>query len=206
MKIPNFTFTRKSIQNYGAQHVYAQVMFGDAGDDYAAARCLVFNLMVSGFPLFCQSIEKFLKAIIFLETGQKPIAKGSDRHNPYALKEELQKTTDYGLDKYDAVLKKLYGNYQHRYYDNPDRSGGMGSDEVDGFDELWMYLFEKAPFPIEVKYRLSFPAMLFEERTLQHWPTYRHWVIFQNKAIAPKLAEMQEMYLAVREHYIKSPN
>ena len=73
------------------------MMFCGAGDDYAAARCLSFNLMFSGFPLFSQSVEKFLKAIIFLETGQRSALRGLDRHNPYALKKELQETADYGL-------------------------------------------------------------------------------------------------------------
>ena len=151
-----------------------------------------------------QSVEKFLKAIIFLETGQRSALKGLDRHNPYALKQELQQTADYGLDKYDAILKKLYGHFQQRYFDNKDQSNGMGSDELDGFDELWMHLFELLSFSVEVKYRLQFPAMLFEQDVLKFWPTYRHWVIYQNKAIAPKLDEMATTYLAVKKHYMNS--
>jgi hypothetical protein len=204
MGTPVPTFTRKDIRDYGDQHRYAQMMFCGAGDDYAAARCLAFNLMFSGFPLFSQSVEKFLKAIIFLETGQRSVLSGRDRHNPYALKQELQQTADYGLDKYDSILQKLYGHFQQRYFDNKDKSNGLGSNELDGFDELWMHLFERLSFPVEVKYRLQFPAMLFEQDILKYWPTYRHWVIYQNKAIAPKLDEMETTYLAVKKHYINS--
>jgi Asp-tRNA(Asn)/Glu-tRNA(Gln) amidotransferase A subunit family amidase len=56
------TMTRQDIRDYGTRHAYAQLMLCGAGDDYAAARCLSFNLMMSsGFPLFCQSVEKLLK-------------------------------------------------------------------------------------------------------------------------------------------------
>lgn len=205
MEIPVFTLTRKDIYDYGAKHAYAQMMFGASGDDYAAARCLSFNLLMSsGFPLFSQSVEKFLKAIIFLEAGQKPALKGAARHNPYALKQELQQTADYGLDPYDGVLQNLYGHFQHRYFDNKDKSVGMSSEELDGFDELWMHLFERVPFPVEVKYRLRFPAMLFDPNAREYWPTYRHWVTYQNKAIAPQLDDMEAMYAAVKAHYITS--
>jgi hypothetical protein len=200
-----FTFTRKSLHDYGSKHAYAQMMFCSAGDDYAAARCLTLNhLMESGFPLFSQSVEKFLKAVIYLETGEKPTIKGRDRHNPYALKQELQRAADYGLDKYDAIFQKLYGHFQHRYFDNKDKSGGMGGDELVGFDELWMYLFERVPFPVEVKYRLRFPAMVFEPDVLKWLPNYRHWVIYENFAIASKLPEMEATYFAVKQHYLES--
>src|ERR1041385_171817 len=196
-----FTFTKKDVMEYGSKHGYAQMMFVGAGDDYVAARCLCFNNLVwSGFPLFSQSVEKFLKAIIFLETKQRTTLKGPDKHNPYALKRELSRSADYDLDKYDAALKQLYGHFQHRYFDNINQSNGMNPQELEGFDELWMHLFEKISFPIEVKYRLLFLSMLFDEKALRLMPSYRHWAIYQNKAIARKLNEMEATYKAVKLH------
>src|SRR5713101_5927466 len=94
----SFTLSRADIRAYGSKHQYAQLMFVGAGDDYAAARCLSLNLLMSsGYPLFSQSVEKLLKAIIFLETGKRAALKGPDRHNPYALKQELQTIADYDL-------------------------------------------------------------------------------------------------------------
>jgi hypothetical protein len=191
--MPSLSLTRTDIREYSQKHGYAQLMFCGAGDDYAAARCLTFNSLIdSGFPLFCQSIEKLLKALIYIETGSKPSAKGSDRHNPYALKEELKqkKATDYGLDAYDDILKKLFGHYQHRYHDNIAQSESMSGNEVDKIDELWVYMFEMLAFPIAVKFRLKFLAMMFEDNILRLMPSYRHWVTFQNKAIMPKISEM----------------
>jgi hypothetical protein len=196
-----FTFTKKDVMEYGSKHSYAQMMFVGAGEDYVAARCLCFNNLVwSGFPLLSQSVEKTLKAIIFLETKQRTALKGADKHNPYALKQELSRTADYGLDKYDTALKQLYGHFQHRYFDNKNKSNAMTPQELGGFDELWMHLFEKIPFPIEVKYRLQFPAMLFDEKALRLIPSYRRWAVYENKAIAPKLNEMEVTYRAVELH------
>lgn len=179
-------------------------MFGDAADNYASSRYLILNLLWTGFPLFFQSIEKFLKAIIFLETGKPTELKGLDKHNLYALKQELQKTKDYGLDKFDSLLRKLYGHFQQRYYDNKDKSSGMSTAELDDFDKLWMYLFDAIPFSIEVKYRLTFTNMLFDKNTLKYWPNYKLWTVTANKALAPKLEDMEKMHLAIEEHYINS--
>lgn len=196
-----FTLTKKDLQDYGSKYGYAQNMFCGAGDDYAASRCLILNcLMNSGFPLFSQSVEKLLKAIIFLQTGARSALNRLDRHNPYALKQELRQVADYDLDKYDAILQTLYGHFQQRYFDNNDQSKHMSTDELDGFDELWMHLFERIPFPVEVKYRLLFPAVLFEKDAVRLMPLYRFWVINQNKAIAGKLQEMEATYFAVKEH------
>lgn len=202
MSNPSFTFSNTDLLAYGRKHQYAQLMFCGAGDDYAAARCLCLNrLMFSGFPLFSQSIEKVLKAITFLETGLPTTLKRQDKHNPYLLKQELQTTANYGLNEYDDVLKALYGHFQQRYFDNKDPSKSMSGDELEAFDRLWVHLFEKTPFPTDVKYRLKFPAMLFEQSVLRWMPQYRAWVVRDNKALAPKLSEMEATYLAVERHY-----
>ena len=205
MESLNFTLTKMGIRDYGYKHSYAQMMFNSAWADYVAARCLSYNfLIISGFPLFAQAIEKLLKTIIFLETGRKTILNGIDRHNPYLLKKELVEIADYDLDKYDDVLKKLYGHFQQRYHDNKDQSNSMGTDELDKFDELWMYLSEQAPFPMEVRYRLQFAAQLFDKKVLAQFPHYRIWATHQNKAIVSKLDEMERIYIAVENHYLSS--
>lgn len=198
-----FTMSAQDIRSYGQTHGYPQMMFGSSADDYVASRCLILNILFfSGFPLFSQSIEKILKAYIHLETGQPTKLRGMERHNPYLLKEELQQYKDYSLNQYDAILQKLYGHYQQRYHDNSDKSTGMGGNELDGFDELWMYLFEAIPFPIQMKYRLTFTHRMFESKVLA--PQYFIWATTANKAMTPKLKEMEEMHFAVEKHYIES--
>jgi hypothetical protein len=197
------TMSAADIREYGAIHGYPQMMFGGSADDYIASRCLILNILFfSGFPLFSQSVEKMLKAYIHLETGRPTTLRGPDRHNPYLLKEELQGHKDYGLSQFDAILKKLYGHFQQRYHDNPDKSNGMGGNELDGFDELWMYLFDAVPFPVQIKYRLTFTHRMFESKSFT--PQYSLWATLANKAMAPKLKEMEEAHFAVEKHYIES--
>lgn len=201
MSLPALTLTSDDVRKYSARCGWAQMMFVGAGDDYAAARCLILNVLFdSGFPLMSMSVEKLLKAAIFLESGAEPIATGSDRHNPYALKQELERHADYGLDPFDAVLRVLFSHFQSRYHDNANRSRSMGGADLEGFDALWMHLFDRISFPVEVKYRLKFPAMLFDEQALKGMPTYRHWVTVHNKAMMPRLSKMEETYRAVTAH------
>jgi hypothetical protein len=199
-----FTMSAADIREYGVKHGYSQMMFGGSSGDYIASRCLILNVLWSGFPLFSQSIEKMLKAYIHLETGQRTNLIGNDRHNPYFLKEELQQRKDYGLNQFDDLLKRLYTHYQSRYHDNKDRSGGMGAGELNEFDALWIYLFDAAPFPLQVKYRLSFTHELFAPNARELLPQYFHWATHNNQALASRIKEMEQTHFAVEKHYIES--
>jgi hypothetical protein len=199
-----FTMSATDIRQYGYTHGYAQMMFGGSADDYVSARCLILNRLFAGFPLYSQSVEKMLKAIIHLETEKSTTLKRADKHNPYLLKEELQRHKDYDLNKFDVVLQRLYGHFQQRYHDNPNKSSSMGSKELDEFDELWMYMFDAIPFPLQIKYRLSFTHHLFNPNAKKWWPQYFRWATLGNKAIAPRLKDMEKRHLAVEKHYIES--
>jgi hypothetical protein len=196
----NLELSRADVQAYARANQYATMMFFSAGDDYVASRCLILNALGAGFGLFAQSVEKLLKACIFLETGNKTKLKGLDKHDPYKLKQELQAKADYSLDKYDNCLKNLFGHFQRRYFDNKDQSKGASSTELEEFDELWLCLLDKIPIPVEVKYRLKFLADLFDEVSLEHLPSYRYWATLNNKAIAGKMQQMEETYIAVKKH------
>lgn len=192
---------QKEVAEYGAKNAYAQMMFVSSAEDYISSRCLIFNTLTTGFSLYAQASEKFLKALIFLETGKKPRLGRFNRHNPYKLKLQLQEYQDYDLDRFDGPLQRLHGHFQTRYYDNADQSERMSSEEFDEFDELWMHLFDLVPFPIEVKYRLKFPVEILDKRTVKFWPSFRYWATVNNKFLAPeKINRMKEIYLAVNQH------
>jgi hypothetical protein len=200
MDTPTFKLTCQDLQAYASAHQYAQMMFVSAGDDYVAARCLILNELFYGFTLFSQSIEKFLKAYIFLETGKPTTLKGRELHSPFKLKQELQTRKDYNLDRHDDLLHRLYGHFQQRYFDNANQSRSMRASELAEFDDLWVYLLDRVPFPIEVKYRLKFMANLFDERVVRFWPKYRFWATHENKALAPMLPNMNATYSAIEKH------
>ncbi len=188
---------KKDVQCFARKNQYATLMFCSAAEDYISSRCLILNNLFTGFTLISQSVEKLLKAVIFLETGQKTNSKGLDRHNPYILKEELQEKVDYGLNQFDGLLKRLYGHFQARYFDNKDMIRNMSTKEIREVDDLWIYLLEKAPFPLEVKYRLSFFGFLFDEDALKLG--YRYWATHNNKALMGKLKEMEQTYMMVKD-------
>jgi hypothetical protein len=192
--------SRAEMDAYARANQYSTMMFMSAGDDYAASRCLILNVLWVGFGLFSQSIEKLLKACIFLETDSKTALKGQKRHHPFELKQELQSKVDYGLDKYDPVLQTLYGHFQRRYFDNADQSSRASSADLDQFDELWIHLLDQIPLPTEVMYRSKFFSMLFSESGSKYWPSYRHWILIKNKAITNRMERMKETYLAVEKH------
>jgi len=174
------------------------MMFMSASDDYIASRCCILNGLFSGFVLACQAIEKILKVFVYLETREKTKLTKNDKHNPFKLKEELQKVKKYGLDKFDGLLQKLYDHYQCRYYDNEVSGQGASSSELDTIDELWVYLVEILPIPDEVKYRLKFFTDLFNENSKKYGTNY--WAEKNNKALAEKIQEMESGYKAVLHH------
>lgn len=195
-KTKRFKLSKKDVRDFCYKKQYATMMFDTASNDYIASRCCILNKLVSaGLILSCQSIEKILKAFIFLETEEKL----KEGHDPFELKEKLKEVKDYKLDKFDDLLKRLYGHYQSRYYNNKNHSKIKSSKEIDEIDELWVYLIEIFPVPDEVKYRLMFFARLFEKRCRKYLLDY-YWIEKNNKALAKKIKEMELKYKAVFQH------
>lgn len=189
---------RNGVTGWVAQHSYASMRFFNANQDYVAARCCILNGLFAGFTLASQAIEKLLKAIIYLETGEEM----KTWHNPYELKEKLKKIKDYDIDGFDLTLKKLYDHYLSRYHeDNPrthaDGSSGASSEELVFIDELWFTLIEKLPMPDEAKYRMAFLADLFEPNP--YWLN-RVWLTKNNSAFDKRKADLSEKYSNVRIH------
>jgi len=197
----NFTLTKDELAAFGSQNSYATMRFMEAGDDYVAARCLILNTLFPGFPLFSVSVEKMLKAMFYLETGTEvKFKKATDRHNPLLIKRELSKHRDFNLDKFDDLFARLYGHYQWRYYENKDKSRGMGTGELKEFDALWWELFENLQVPIEIKYRNKFTSSLFEDVDHHYFDTYRYWCLQSNDAFLPHIEEMKAAYDAVTSY------
>ena len=119
---PELRLTNEESMNFSREHSEAMLLSMQAIEDYVSARCCIFNNLFTGLTIASQAIEKMLKAIIYMETKQKFEVKGNDRHKPFKLKEELKQAKDYNLDRFDDLLKRLYGYYQARYPDNDDKN------------------------------------------------------------------------------------
>ncbi len=189
---------RNETQKYCVKNQYAAMRFFNASDDYVAARCCILNGLFPGFTLASQAIEKMLKACIFLES-KKELKRG---HNPFELKEELKKLKDYGLNKYDNLLKKLYDHYLARYHEDnvsrhEDGTSGASSDELIEIDELYLEITNKLPMPDEVKYRTKFFADLFENNP--YWNN-QYWITIKNQALKKQINAMKKRYKEVFQH------
>ena len=180
------------VQKYCRKNKYATMRFFEASDDYIAARCCILNGLFSGFTLASQAVEKILKAFIYLES-KKEARRG---HNLLELKNDLKKSKDCGLDKYDNLLKKLYDHYLARYYeDDPgyheDGTSGASSEELIEIDKLWLELVEKLPMPDEAKYRMKFFADLFEGNPYRN---SKYWVTRKNQVLKKQISTMEKRY------------
>ncbi len=189
------SLSREEVMNFCRKNQSALLMFGQAGEDYISSRCLLLNNLLTGLTLSSQAIEKILKSFILLEDGVSTKLKGKDLHNPFKLKEELKNKRDYRLDKFDNLLKKLYGHYQSRYFDNKDSSKVKSTDELNDVDELWIYLIKIIPLPEEVKYRTSFFTTLFKDTF-----NTAYFIRERNQAISNDLGEMKKKYFQVFNH------
>jgi hypothetical protein len=193
------TLTSKESLEYARKNLYATMMFGSAGEDYIACRCCLLGGLFAGLRLGSEAVEKMLKAYIYLATGAKSKLTRSERHNPYLLKRELIAThPDPKLDSFDDPLRKLYGHYQRRYYDNPDQLREASCEELSYVDDLFIYLVETLPMPDEVKYRGMFFAFLCDEKARRY--TNYHWATHNNRALQGKLELMECRYQQVTHH------
>ena len=89
-----------------AQNSKASTLLLTAARDYAAARCLLLNHLVSGgLVMGAQAIEKFLKAYILLKRPTENI-----RRSKHFLVELLNKSDqlypDLGMSQYLMMLKR----------------------------------------------------------------------------------------------------
>jgi hypothetical protein len=190
---------------YSRDKPYAMMMFMSASEDYTASRCCILNMLQTGFRLASESVEKLLKAFIYLETGERTRLIRNDLHNPLRLKQELRQThQDQRLDAFDPLLMRLFDHFQTRYYDNATSGEGASGDELAQIDSLFIYLVETLPMPDEVKYRSKFFADLFEPNARKYWRSH-YWITERNLALAPKLETMEKTYQKVFKHLYPSP-
>jgi hypothetical protein len=101
-----------------------------AAHDYASARCLLLNGLVSGgLGAGAQAIEKFLKAYILLKN---PAHKVDElRHRLTTILKTVDRLSpSLGLSKFTALTDRFGRHYQSRYPDNADASTSMSSEEI----------------------------------------------------------------------------
>lgn len=194
-----YTMTKEAVETFARQNKLAMQFLMVATDEYAAARCCLFNGLLSGLVLGAQAVEKYLKAFILFRDSTKNVRKLSHKISSLA-NQASSLDSSFSSSQYAQLITKLEQHYNTRYPDNLDASKHMSSSEIDELDQFVIFINEKMGVPLEVKYRSGFYAQINSslERSVL-FPTER-WIKENNKALIPLLPSIQSQYLAVRNH------
>src|ERR1700722_14109372 len=112
---PAFT----ALREFSKAHSSATLLLLTATKDYAAARCLLQNGLLTGLVMGAQAIEKFLKAYLLFHDPRRKVRKLS--HSlPELLREAGALLPNLSLMNFAPVAEKFDRHYATRYPDNPD--------------------------------------------------------------------------------------
>jgi HEPN domain-containing protein len=175
----------------------ATLLLHTAAVDYASARCLLINGLVSGgLTMGAQAIEKFLKAYILL---RNPAADTKKMRHALSdlLKDADQLSPGLDLCKFSAMMDRFWRYYQHRYPDNSESPTSMTSEEIFELDEFIMFLNENLSLPLEAKYRTGLYALVtfsLHGNTVTPW---ERWIKQGNRALAPRSPQIEANFRTV---------
>jgi hypothetical protein len=168
-----------------------------AAHDYASARCLLLNGLVSGgLAAGAQTVEKFLKAYILFKNPAQDVWKF--QHSlTNLLRVADQPSPSLGLSKFSTFTDRFGRHYRSRYPDNADASTSMSSEEIFELDEFIMFINDNMPCPFEVKYRTGLYALItfsLHGETVTPW---EKWIKHLNRALAPRWPQIEADFRAV---------
>ena len=196
VQVPSAAFT--AMQQFGMANSKATTLLNTAAHDYAAARWLLLNGLVSGgLAMGAQTIEKFLKAFILLKNPGEAV-----RKLQHSLTDLLtaadQLSPALGLSKYAALTDRFECYYRSRYPDNPNPPTAMYSAEIVELDEFIIFINDNMPCPFEVKYRTGLYALV--TFSLQHGRTvapWEGWIKERNRALVPRWSQIEADFRTV---------
>jgi HEPN domain-containing protein len=186
-----------AMMQFSSANSKATTLLLTAAYDFASARCLLLNGLVSGgLAMGAQAIEKFLKAYILLKNPTKDVRKLL--HSLTGLLSAAdQLSPALGLLKYSALTDRFGRHYLSRYPDNANASTSMTSVEIFELDEFIMFINDNMPCPFEAKYRTGLYALItfsLNGGTVTPW---ERWIKERNRALAPRWSQIERDFRAV---------
>ena len=165
-KLDEFAVRRAKLGHEFQTHQMASLFLVHAGDDYAAARCLIMNGLAAGFPLGAQALEKIMKALLHFKVSTE-VANKERRHRLEKIFDQLK----IYYPSVNQVHRKLCLNfskhYRWRYPDDEGQSKLMSGDEIRGLDSAFIHFLEAIPVSLEFRMRhATFTAMLDLKRPI----------------------------------------
>jgi HEPN domain-containing protein len=191
-----------ALRSFCEEHSSATRLLLVAAQDYAAARCLLQNGLLTGLVLGAQAIEKFLKAYLLFKNPDCAVRRLS--HSlPRLLREASALFPELPLAEFAPLADKFGRHYATRYPDNPDASTSMTSADLIELDTFVVFLNENMPCPRHVKFRSGLYALItFSLGYQAAVPPTERWIKINNKALAPLWPRIASDYAAVlRELY-----
>lgn len=186
-----------SLKAFCEQHSSATRLLLVAAQDYAAARCLLQNGLLTGLVLGAQAIEKLLKAYLLFDN---PI--GDVKRLSHSLSRLLRETgalfPALPLSEFAPVAEKFGRHYATRYPDNPTASTSMTSADLVELDAFVVFLNENMPCPRNARCRTGLYALVtFSLGYKATVPPTEYWIKHNNLALAPLLPRIADDYTAV---------
>jgi hypothetical protein len=186
-----------AMQQFAVANARAIALLNRAAHDYADARCLLLNFLVSGgLAAGAQAIEKFLEAYVLLKNPSAKRKKFGHRLRVLLVAAD-QLSPGLGLSKYSALMERFERYYATRYPNNPNPPTSMTSAEIIEFDEFIVFINENMPCPFEVKYRTGLYALVtfsLHGTTVTPW---ERWIKERNRALASHLSQIEADFRTV---------
>jgi hypothetical protein len=196
-----------AMRSFAKEHAAVSLLLNVAARDYADARCLLQNKLVTGgLTQGAQAIEKSLKAYILLKDPSRNV-KRLNHALPKLLSEVQVLFPDLPLSQYADASARFGQHYATRYPDNPDASTSRTSAEIVQLDEFIVFLNENLPSPLTVKMRTGvYAAITFSLGIARTVSPTEFWIKRNNQALAPFLPRIEDDYKKVmKELYPDQP-
>ena len=189
-----------AMQQFCIQNSKATTLLHTAAHDYAAARCLLLNGLVSGgLVMGAQAIEKFLKSYLLLKNPAKDIRELQHSLTDL-LNEAHQLSPGLGLSKYSTTMVRYEDYYRNRYPDNNVALAGMSSEEIFELDEFIMFLNDNLSLPFEAKYRTGLYALVTFSLHGRAIPPWERWIAERALALAPRWQQIETDFRAALQN------
>jgi HEPN domain-containing protein len=185
---------------FAQEHSSAFKLLHVAAHDYAAARCLLQNLLITGLTLGAQAIEKLLKAHLLLADPKRDV-----KHLGHALPRLAQEVASLfpklPLLQHLSMIERFERHYNSRYPDNVNSSTSMTTGDLLELDPLVVLLNETLPCPLNVKMRTGFYyTVTFSLNPLSTSSPTEFWIKNHNYALNPLLPRINKDYFKVMKN------
>jgi hypothetical protein len=186
-----------ALTKFCEQHSSATRLLLVAAQDYASARCLLQNGLLTGLVLGAQTIEKLLKAYLLFDNTKSNVRRLS--HSlPRLLREVDTLFPSVPLSEFAPLAEKFSRHYATRYPDNPNASKSMTSADLFELDAFVVFLNENMPCPRDVRCRTGLYALITFSLGYSAMVTpTESWIKNGNRPLAPLLPRIAADYHAV---------